>query len=305
MTLGLVLTGRNNIFTVRTADGEFSCRLKGKRLDVEERGHNPLAPGDIVGLSRIEPTHRTAIIDSREPRRAALIRFNRKRNAPQTLAANVDRAFAVASVHEPDFRPRFVDRFLALAEHQGLEAGIIVTKADLDRHAAESVASGYARLGYPAIVVAADSSDDIDRVREAMLGRLSVLVGQSGVGKSTLVNALMGAPVQTVGRVSHRYLKGRHTTNAARLIEGNGLRIVDTPGIRELDIRTIDLSELAWCFVEFRSYLGSCGHTDCLHTGEPGCAVAAAVAAGAIAAERYASYRRLADELDEVERGDQ
>ena len=132
MITGLVLTGRNNIFSVLVDDQLLLCRLKGKRLEIDERSYNPLAPGDFVNVGSIDQDQESGIIEGRVERSNAFVRFNRKRNAPQTLAANVDEALCVTSIREPNFRPRFVDRFLSLAEDQGLAAGLIVNKADLD-----------------------------------------------------------------------------------------------------------------------------------------------------------------------------
>ena len=295
--IGLVLTGRNNIFTVMLEDRELLCRLKGKRLDGEERAHNPLAPGDEVRVVSVDWSDGSGIIESRAERRNAFVRFNRKRNAPQTLAANVAAAVCIASAREPRFRARFVDRFLALCEDQAIDAVVVVTKSDLAPEEAELAACTYRSLGYEALAVSATSPTGLGPLRSRLADGRCVLIGQSGVGKSTLINRLLGREEQKVGHISSHYLRGRHTTNTARLIRSEGLEIIDTPGIRELDCRTIDIESLAWCFREFRPFVDSCEHDDCLHQEEPGCAVQAASRTAAVRPERYVSYRMLLAEL--------
>ncbi len=301
MTTGLVLTGRNNIFTVLVDDRVLLCRLKGKRLEIDERSYNPLAPGDFVKVSSVNHQHESGIIEERLDRSNAFVRFNRKRAAPQTLAANVAEALCVTSVREPELHPRFVDRFLALAEHQRIPAGVIVNKTDLDADAAGSAVVRYRDLGYPAFALSAVSGEGTEDLRQHIGSRLVVFVGQSGVGKSTILNGLVGREIQRVDHVSHRFLRGRHTTNAARLVQEASLRIVDTPGVRELDIRTIEIGVLAWCFREFRSFIGSCEYSDCVHQDEPGCAVRTAAVEGEVASERYESYLKLLVELRDLE----
>jgi len=302
MTTGLVLTGRNNIFTVLVDDELILCRLKGKRLEIDVRSHNPLAPGDIVSVGSINHDQESGVIEQRIERSNAFIRFNRKRDAPQTLAANVDEALCITSVREPQFRSRFVDRFLALAEDQGIPAAVIVNKTDLDADAAAEAADRYRALGYPVFALSATSGNGMEGLRHHIAARLVVFVGQSGVGKSTLLNGLFGKEIQRVDQLSPRFLRGRHTTNAARLVQDGSLRIIDTPGVRELDIRTIEVGALAWGFREFRSFLGTCGYSNCAHFNEPDCAVQAAVAAGDVLGERYESYVRLLAELRDLEK---
>jgi ribosome biogenesis GTPase len=294
---GLVLTGRNNIFTVSVGTDELLCRLRGKRLDAGERAYNPLAPGDIVTVGTIDREAREGVIEARDERQNSFVRFNRKRNAPQTLAANIDLAVCVASIAEPAFRHRFVDRFLALCEDQELAALVLMTKHDLDARRCEREAEAYRNVGYGVISVSVVDGTGMEELRERVKGLRCVLVGQSGVGKSSLINTLFGEDLRRVASVSTRFRRGRHTTTAARLIRRSGYEIVDTPGIRELDCRTIDADQLDRCYREFRPLLGSCLHDDCAHDGEPGCAVAAAVADGAISSARYESYRRLLSEL--------
>jgi ribosome biogenesis GTPase len=219
----------------------------------------------------------------------------------QTLAANVDLVVTVMSVEDPLFRDRFVDRVLALAEHHAINAVVALTKCDLDPTRAEHEASRYAAAGYHAYLIRADRPETYDELRGAMRGLRSVLVGQSGVGKSTLLNALLAGDHQQIGSVSGRNRRGRHTTNAAHLIEADDIEIVDTPGIRELDCRHIPSESLDRTFREFAPYLGGCEHRGCRHVDEPGCAVRAAVASGTIDAARYESYLRLTIELSALE----
>lgn len=301
MITGLVLTGRNNIFSVLVDDQLLLCRLKGKRLEIDERSYNPLAPGDFVNVGSIDQDQESGIIEGRVERSNAFVRFNRKRNAPQTLAANVDEVLCVTSIREPNFRPRFVDRFLSLAEDQGLAAGVIVNKADLDADTARNMVARYKKLGYPAFATSGLNDDGAVELQRHLGSRLVVFIGQSGVGKSTLLNRLVGEDIQQVGHVSHRFQRGRHTTNAARLVAREGVRIIDTPGIRELDVRTIEIGVLGWCFREFRGFIGSCEHSDCRHLDEPGCAVRNAVEGGEITGDRYESYLRLVVELRDLE----
>jgi len=297
---GTVLTGRNNIFTV-DAGALLLCRIKGKTLALEERSYNPLAPGDLVRLSAVDPGNATAVIEERLPRRNAFERYNRKREALQTLAANVDYVVPVMSVRDPAFRERFVDRVLALAAHHGIRAIVALTKCDLDEPVARDHSARYERFGYPVFRIRADRPDSYDALRDRLRGARSVLVGQSGVGKSTVLNALLSGEHQRTGSVSGSNRRGRHTTTAAHLIEADSLQIVDTPGIRELDCRHIPPGSLDRCFPEFAAYLGRCAHDDCRHVDEPGCAVRAAVASGALDALRYESYLRLSEELVELQ----
>jgi ribosome biogenesis GTPase len=300
-TTGTVLTGRNNIFTVDTEFGSLLCRLKGKRLDIEERSYSPLSPGDLVTLSELDTGNSTAIIDDRLTRRNAFERYNVKRNLPQTLAANVDQALCVSSLHHPRFRPRFVDRFLALCEFQGVAGGVVLNKSDLDTGQAPDIVSLYGGIGYPVSVVSATEGSGLEALKVAIEGVRTVLVGQSGVGKSALLNAIVGTEVQRTGEISARYLRGRHTTNAGRLLKTASAEIIDTPGIRDLDVRLISTGELAWCYREFRPFMGTCKHGDCSHVEEPGCGIERACKDGEIPPARYESYCRLHAELQHVE----
>ena len=297
---GTVLTGRNNIFTVSADGSELLCRIKGKTLALDERAYNPLAPGDEVRLGSLDEANGTAAIEARLPRRSAFDRYNRKRGALQTLAANVDLVVAVMSADHPAFRHRFVDRVLVLAEYHGLEALVAVTKSDLDEERADSESVRYESIGYPVLTLRFDREQTFERLRESVAGVRSVFVGQSGVGKSTIINALVGAELQKIGTISTRYRRGRHTTNAALLIRHGEIEIVDTPGIREVDCRHVPLEELDHAFREFRPFLGTCTLADCAHADEPGCAIRTAVAEGALDAERYESYLRLFEEISEL-----
>lgn len=303
MSNGLVLTGRNNIFAVQLGEQTLLCRLRGKRLEIEERSYNPLAPGDFVEVGSIDPVQGTGVIERRVERLNSFVRFNRKRNTPQTLAANIDEVLCISSVRDPQFYPRFVDRFLALAEDQGVPASVIVNKSDLDAAATDQAIAVYRDLGYPAFALSATTGQGAADVRQHIRSRLVAVVGQSGVGKSTLLNNLVGHEAQEIGRVSLRFQRGRHTTNAARLVQSGDVRIIDTPGVQDLDIRTIEIGALAWCFREFRDFTDSCKHSNCMHRDESGCAVREAAASGEIGTERYDNYLRFLDELRRLESG--
>lgn len=297
-----VLTGRNNIFTVREPGGEtVLCRLKGKTLELEERAYNPLAPGDEVVLSDIDRSNATAVISARLPRRTSFERYNNKRAALQTLAANIDLVVVVMSASDPEFRHRFVDRILLLAEHHRIPSLLAITKSDLDPGEATRHAECYERIEYPALLLRTDLPESLDALRTEISGRRTVFVGQSGVGKSTLVNGLVGSDLQEIGAISGKFHRGRHTTNAAVLIQHDNIEIVDTPGIREVDCRHVPLDELGHGFREFRPFLGSCGLTDCTHTHEPECAVRTAVETGTLDRDRYESYIRLFKELVDLQ----
>jgi ribosome biogenesis GTPase len=301
---GQVLYGINTIYTVRTDTGDLQCRIKGKVLRSEERSYNPIAAGDFVDIARDAHSRSQGKIVGVRERRTQLVRWNRKGRARQILAANADLAVCVTSTQSPPFRPRFIDRVLAAAEGGGLKAAILMNKADLaiDRGAEERLAD-FRRIGYPVYVCSANTGEGIEALRSALSGKTSVFVGQSGVGKSSVLNSFEPGLGLRTGEISAKHDRGNHTTNFSLLIRlPCGMSVIDTPGIREMEIADILPEELAYSFREFSPYADRCEVPVCPHENEPGCAVRGAVERGELHYDRYESYLRILSELRESRR---
>lgn len=294
---GTVLRARSGFYTVRLDDGSLlECRLRGRVK--QERGDSDLVViGDRV---QVAPLADGAMIQSIEPRRT---RFSRRQPGPRgswkedMIVANLDQVLVVFACADPMPHLRMVDRFLVVAEHNEVEAVVVANKVDLvGLTAARAIFGGYRTIGYPVHYLSAREGVGLEELADRLVGRISVVTGPSGVGKSTLLNAIQpGLRIET-GAVSEALHKGRHTTTAAELhpltAPGGGY-VADTPGLREMGLWQVPPEELAWCFPEMRPHLGGCRFNDCRHLAEPRCAVRGAVAAGRISEARYDSFRRL------------
>jgi len=212
------------------------------------------------------------------------------------MVANLDQVLVVFACADPMPHLRMLDRFLVAAEHNEVEAAVVANKVDLvGMAAAREIFSGYEAIGYPVLYASAREGIGVEGLADRLAGRISVVTGPSGVGKSTLLNAIQpGLRIETA-EVSESLHKGKHTTTSAELhpLVAGGGAVADTPGLRELGLWQIPDEALAWCFPEMREHLGGCGFNDCRHLGEPRCAIRAAVASGGVSEARYESYRRL------------
>lgn len=301
MSTGTVLYGINNIFTVGSDDAEVECRIKGKILKVDGKEHNPLAPGDLVEFHRDGDHPGYGLITERLPRENAFTRWNRKKQRIQTLAANIDAVACVSSVGKPPFRPRFIDRVILEAERAEIPVWIIINKWDL---AADNEviarAADFERIGYRVFRCSAKTGDGISPLADTLMGKRVVFLGQSGVGKSTLLNRIYPELDLKTGDISRKYDRGAHTTvYSVMLLRGQGA-VIDTPGIREIEPRDYDYAELAYSFREFRDYISSCPLRNCRHLDEPGCAVRGAVESGTILPDRYESYKKILEVNEEA-----
>jgi ribosome biogenesis GTPase len=254
-----------------------------------------LAPGDVVDFVPDVHTSTRGTILLRLPRRNSYQRWNRKRRVLQTTAANVDVVVCIASAGSPPFRPRFIDRVLVNAEHAGIRGMVVLNKVDqpVPTEARERLEQ-YVRLGYSVWYTSAETGEGLQRLRRLVRRRRCLLFGQSGVGKSSVLNGILPQADQKVGDVSWKYNRGRHTTNYACLFPTGALTgVVDTPGIREMELPSIGSAGLDELFPEMTRYIGDCRYATCTHAGEDGCAVAAGVECGAIHRDRYESYQRM------------
>jgi ribosome biogenesis GTPase / thiamine phosphate phosphatase len=297
---GLVLKAQSGFFSVKTDDGLLECTLRG-RLKKERQSSDICVIGDAVEVKQVSPA--TGAIEAVEPRRSKLARRAAGSKgvwSEDVMVANVDQVLLVFACTHPEFHPRMLDRYLVLTEISELETVIVANKVDLvgDARARELFAE-YERIGYPVLYTSPKTGQGIDDMQARLAGRISVITGKSGVGKSTLLNAVQPGLGLATADVSDAVGKGRHTTRVAELIPldaiGSGY-VADTPGIRELGLWRFPLDELAWCFREFRPYQDECYYAGCTHTHEPDCAVRAAVDAGAISPARYDSYVRLRED---------
>ena len=312
---GLIVEGSRGVYRVETAVGPLQCSIRGRLRkqftyaksgqtsarhsvkSVKVQAHDPVSIGDRV---RVLPGGGgEGTIEEIVARAGGA--FSRadpdKGRGRLTSIAGLDQLIATFATREPTPHLRLLDRLLILAEAQDLAAAICVGKLDLglEPWLAARLAV-YRGLGYPVYLVSAQTGEGVAAFRASLAGRTSALLGPSGVGKSSLLNAVqpgLGLKVGGIGATTH---KGRHTTTGTRLfpLDGpDGGYLADTAGFRSLALSTDALDRLDWCFREFRPYLGECGHNDCTHLHEPNCAVRAALRAGQIDPERYDSYRRL------------
>ncbi len=272
------------------------CRLRGKFKLEGKKISNPIAVGDKVRMITDEGNSEAKIIVEIYPRENYIIRKSpKKKGHSHIIAANIDQAILIATLATPRTSFGFIDRFLVTAEAFRIPSIIIFNKTDILSDAAlselETIQQEYKNIGYDGFSMSAFDGNDLNKIRNLLDGKTSLLSGHSGVGKSTIVNGLLPEAAQKVSEISSFANKGVHTTTfAERFSINEHTHIIDTPGIKELGLAEIESDELSHYFPELRELLGKCKFHNCSHTHEPGCAIEEAYKEGLITPTRYDSY---------------
>ncbi|WP_168121945.1 ribosome small subunit-dependent GTPase A [Paenibacillus sp. HB172176] len=298
---GLIVKALSGYYYVRGDEEARSsetvqCRARGV---FKKRGESPLV-GDQVMFSLTE--NGEGAVEELLPRSSELIR---------PPVANIDLAILVFSVSEPDLNLQLLDKFLVHIEHAGIPAILCLSKRDLEvdgerseeaAAAASSVNRIYRAIGYEVFGTSSRKRDGIEELRQRIRGHLAVFAGQSGVGKSSLLNAIVPGLTLETNEISDRLGRGKHTTRHVELIDIDGAYVADTPGFSQLDFGELGVEDLSYCFVEMRELSPSCKFRGCTHAHEPGCAVIEAVEQGAIEKSRYQHYLLFLEEMKEMKR---
>jgi ribosome biogenesis GTPase len=289
MSEGRVIRTYNSFYYVHTETGMITCKLRGKM----KKGRESVVTGDFVALEELPDG--TGIIEKRLPRQSFLRR---------PAVANIDQVVLTFAARQPDLHPLLLNRFLVLAEWSGISKILLcVNKTDLLASAEEkqTFLAEYAKVGYDVLRVSVHDGIGIEELRGQLQGKATVFAGPSGVGKSSLLNAVDTSLALATGRISKKIKRGRHTTRIAQLLPYADGYIVDTPGFSVADFSGLDLQALPTYFPEFVPFLGKCRYQPCTHSHEPQCAVKEAVQQGLIADERYQAYLHILQEVKELQ----
>jgi ribosome biogenesis GTPase len=291
---GLIIRAQSGFFTVETGEGLFVCQLRG-RIKKGPRTGDLAAIGDHVRIAVLEDG--SGMIEEIEERKQAIVRLDPRPQGEyqQILLANADQAVFVFACTHPEPKLRMLDRFLVIAEKQEIPAMIVANKLDLlGQELANDIFGLYLQLGYPVIYTSAKTGQGVEDLRSALAGKVSALAGPSGVGKSSLLNAMQPGLGLEVDEVSAAMKKGVHTTVVRQMFPlASGGYVADTPGWKSLALWDTEPEEIDGYFPELRERVAYCQFSDCTHIHEPGCAVLTAVEAGEVHPERYDSYLRL------------
>ncbi|MFP3895350.1 MAG: ribosome small subunit-dependent GTPase A [Anaerolineales bacterium] len=289
---GLVVRTHGGHYYVQANDAVIDCGMRG-RLKQEKSRRDLVVIGDRVRWSPTEEGR--GIIEEVLPRTSRLSRRRPHGDREQILVANLDQVFVVFSVRNPPLSPSALDRYLVACEAAHLPAIIVINKIDLlPPDASLGLLDRYRRIGYRGIHTSAETGTGMDSIRDLARERISALVGPSGTGKSSILNAIWPHLNQKVGEISGYHDQGRHTTVVSELLNPEpGVYIADTPGLRRFHLWDVDPEQLEAFFPEMAPYLNECHFATCTHMHEPDCAVRRAVKAGEIDEERYHSYQRL------------
>ncbi|MDE6134915.1 MAG: ribosome small subunit-dependent GTPase A [Muribaculaceae bacterium] len=302
---GTVIRNTGSLYIVRTEDGEIKCKVKGNFRIKGIRTTNPVAVGDNVEIGRPGPDG-VAFITAVMPRRNYIIRrsINLSKSA-HIIAANLDCALLVATLAHPTTSFTFIDRFLATAEAYNVPAVLVINKIDLleeeeDKELLEAVLHLYRSIGYTALGVSAETGSGLDELRALLRDRTTLFSGNSGVGKTTLINALVPGLDLRTGEISAAHDTGMHTTTFSEMFDlPGGGEIIDTPGVRGFGVVEFRREEVGHFFPEIFRLASDCRFGNCTHTHEPGCAVLAALEDHRIAQSRYNSYLSILEEAAE------
>lgn len=302
---GTVIKSTGSWYLVRAEDGEiFKCRLRGKFKLKGVKLSNPVAVGDRVTFELENVAERSAVISKIEPRHNHIIRKSTHKTAySHIIASNLDQALLVVTLVSPRTSFGFIDRFLVTAEAYHIPVTLVFNKTDLYdeevRKYQEEIRGMYRQIGYEGLGCSAILGEGIEAIRSLLRDKTTLFAGHSGVGKSTLINALVPDLALKTSQISSFSNKGVHTTTFAEMHEAEpGSFIIDTPGIKELGVVDISPPEISHYFPEMRSLLPECRFHNCLHVNEPGCAVVAAVRNGQIALTRFESYLSILQDED-------
>ncbi len=296
---GTVVRATGSWFEVLAAHGTVRCRIRGRLRLRGVRSTSPVVVGDRVTCER--DAAGDYVISAVEPRRNYVIRrASNLSKESHIIAANVDQALLLVTLRQPETAPEFVDRFLVTCEAYKVPAVVVLSKADLQEPGAlAAFRAVYESVGYRTVPLSTATGEGVEAVRELLRGRTTLVSGNSGVGKSTLIRTIDPSLDIRTGEISESHGKGRHTTTFSTMypLAGGGA-VIDTPGIKGFGLIDIEGGELWHYFPEMMRVGRDCRFYNCTHTHEPGCAVAEAVARGEIAPMRYESYLKMLDDDD-------
>ncbi|MBW6496770.1 MAG: ribosome small subunit-dependent GTPase A [Bacteroidales bacterium] len=296
---GIVTKSTGSWYTVMDEQGRrHECRLRGKFKMAGTKSTNPLAVGDKVEL-QTDPGQETATITAISDRRNYIIRkATNLSKQTHIIAANMDQAMVIATLAEPRTSTGFIDRFLVTCEAYSIPAVIVFNKSDLydeeSQEYIEQLTRMYRDVGYQTLIVSATQRQNLEAFEAMLRGKTTLLAGHSGVGKSTLINAIEPSLNLKVQTISQAHLKGRHTTTFAEMFQlsGGGF-IIDTPGIKEFGLVDFEPWDLSHYFPEMRALFNQCRFDNCTHHNEPGCKVKEALEKGQISILRYSNYLNM------------
>ncbi|MGN6601831.1 MAG: ribosome small subunit-dependent GTPase A [Ginsengibacter sp.] len=300
----LVYKSTGSWYVVKNEKGEeLNVRIKGKFKIDDITSTNPIAVGDIVDIDREEGDDSIVITKIHERKNYITRQSPHNKHMHHIVAANLDESILLATLKDPKTSTGFIDRFLVASEAYHVPAIIVFNKTDLhktkEKEKFEKIKEVYEKIGYPVYAMSITNGDGVDAVKELLKGKITLLSGHSGVGKSSFINTIFPDNILKTQEVSGWSGKGLHTTTFAEMYDlpFSG-KIIDTPGMREFAMMDIEPHELSHYFPEMRALIHDCKFNNCMHIEEPGCAVKKAVEENKIAAERYISYLNILGTID-------